>query len=64
MKEINITFIVDHDTGYPNMAFLVGEYNGQRFVQEFNKNSWFNFSLRFAKHSITQKFNIIYKGKK
>ncbi len=58
---MNIKFTIDHDTGYPNTTFLIGDYNGQRFIEDFNSKSWFNLSLRFAKYLITQRFKIIYK---
>lgn len=61
--ERNIKFTVDHDTGYPNKAFLIGDFNGQRFIEVFNKDSWLNFSLMFSKYLITKRFKIIY-GKK
>ena len=58
--EIKIIFTIDHDTGYSNKAFLVGDFNNQRFIETFKSDSWFNLSLRFKKYLITKRFKIIY----
>lgn len=57
---MKIQFSVDHDTGWPHKAFLIGDYKGQRFVESFKTNSWFNWSLFFAKRRIVKKYQIIY----
>ncbi len=56
-----ILWTIDHDTGYSHKAFLIGHCNGFRFVETFNKNSWFSFGLMFSKWKITRIFKIIYK---
>lgn len=59
--EIKPTFTIDHDTGYSNKAFLIGDYNNQRFIETFKSTSWSNLSLRFKKYLIIKRFKIIYE---
>jgi hypothetical protein len=58
--KIKPVFTIDHDAGYDNKAFLVGDFNNQRFVETFNSKSWLNISLRFKKYLIIKRFKIIY----
>lgn len=58
---MKIKFTVDHNiTGFSNKAFLIGDYEGIRFVETFYSNSWLNLSLRLAKYLIKQRFKIIF----
>ena len=59
--ENKIKWTVDHDCGFDDEAFLIGDYNGSRFIEIFNSKSWFSFGLIFAKWKITRRFKIIYK---
>ena len=59
--EDKIKWTVDHSGGFVDDAWLIGDYNGTRFLELFNTNSWFSFGLMFAKWKITRRFKIIYK---